>query len=77
MASLATIHPGDIVRVDKKGRLFEAHVTSRAPGMVLIKPIQKNVNYTSATSREIVRHWRLTKNIRKTGGVKATGQPDA
>lgn len=67
MASLTTIKPRDIVEVDKKGRRFHAEVRDKARGELTIRPLQKGISYTTATSREIVKHWRLTKNVRKIG----------
>jgi hypothetical protein len=65
MASLATIKPRDIVEVDKRGRKFLAIVTEKRQGELTINPIAPNISYFNATSREIVKHWRLTKNGRQ------------
>jgi hypothetical protein len=32
-----------------------------------IRPLEPNITWTTATSREVVKHWRLTKNTRKIG----------
>lgn len=74
VASLATIKVEDIVEVDKKGYRFLATVRDKAGRELTIRPITKGVTYTTATSREITRHWRLTKNVRKIG---AQGGHDA
>lgn len=68
MASLATIHPGDIVEIDRKGRRFHAIVIEKSAGMLTrIRAIDPRINYTTATSREVIAHWRKTKNVRKVG----------
>ncbi len=54
---LASIRPGDIVRVDKKGRVFEAFVLEKHKGGLEIEPIQRGVSYTSASAREVICHW--------------------
>lgn len=68
MASLTTIKPGDIVEVDRKGRRFYALVKEKQPRLLSrIEPLDSRITYTTATSHEVVRHWRLTKNVRKSG----------
>jgi hypothetical protein len=54
---LASIRPDDIVRVDKKGRIFEAFVLAKNKGGREIDPIQRGVSYTTASAREVVCHW--------------------
>jgi hypothetical protein len=54
---LATVRPGDIVRVDKKGRVFEAFVLAKRDGVLEIEPIQRGISYTTASAREVVGHW--------------------
>ncbi len=54
---LASIRPGDIVRVDKKGRVFEAFVLEKHKVGLEIEPIGRGVSYTSASAREVVCHW--------------------
>lgn len=74
MASLATIKIEDIVEVDKKGYRFFAVVRDKTGRQLTIRPITKGVTYGTATSREVVRHWRLTKNVRK---ISASSGHDA
>ena len=54
---LATVKPGDIVRVDKKGRVFEAFVLAKRDGVLEIEPIQRGISYTTASAREVICHW--------------------
>lgn len=62
MASLTPIKVGDIVQVDHKGRRFHAIVLSKRPRLLSIKPLESGITYTTATGREVVAHWRRTKN---------------
>jgi len=55
--NLTGVKPGDIVRVDHKGRVFEAFVVRKARGELRIDPIQRGVTYTGATAREVIAHW--------------------
>lgn len=55
---LASVRPGDIVRVDKKGRVFLADVTGKDKGRLKIQPHSGNINYFEAGAREIICHWR-------------------
>jgi hypothetical protein len=54
---LATVRPGDIVRVDKKGRVFEAFVLAKSDGVLEIDPIPRGISYTTASAREVICHW--------------------
>lgn len=52
------IHRGDLVLVNKKGRLFHAKVQGLgAMGGLSVVPIERNVSYRQASAREIVDHW--------------------
>lgn len=55
--TLAGIKPGDIVRIDRKGRVFEAFVREKADGQLKIAPIVPQVTYTTASAREVIGHW--------------------
>ena len=55
--NLASVRPDDIVRVDKKGRVFEALVLGKRRGELEIEPLQRGISYTSAAAREVVCHW--------------------
>jgi hypothetical protein len=54
---LASVRPDDIVRVNKKGRVFEAFVRGRRDGGLEIEPIQRGITYTTASAREVICHW--------------------
>lgn len=54
---LASVRPDDIVRVNKKGRIFEALVLGRRRGTLEIEPIQRGISYTPASPREEICHW--------------------
>lgn len=52
------IASGDLVMVNRKGRIFYAKVTRlEQAGHVQIEPIDKRISYRSITAREIVEHW--------------------
>ena len=56
--NLANVRVDDIVRCDVKGRQFLAIVTEAAhDGALSIKPITRD-NHFTATSRQVVEHWR-------------------
>ena len=53
------IDPGDLVLVNKRGRLFHARVRSIDPnGTLRVDPLERNISYREATPREIADHWR-------------------
>ena len=54
------IDPGDLVLVNKRGRLFHARVRSidHSAGLLRVDPIERNISYREATAREIADHWR-------------------
>jgi hypothetical protein len=53
------IDPGDLVLVNKRGRLFHARVRSVTPtGVLHIDPIERNISYREASAREVADHWR-------------------
>jgi hypothetical protein len=62
----APIETGDIVEVDKKGRRFMALVIGvETGGDVRIEPVCRGVSWRSATSRELVRHWKKAARRRR------------
>ena len=58
---LGAIRPEDIVRVDKRGRMFLAFVVAKRSGALEIEPIQHGISYTTATAREVTGHWAQRK----------------
>jgi len=73
----STIKVGDIVQVDKKGRKFYAcrrvptDAESLRRGEIAIKPLDNRMSYFTATGREIVGHWKATKETARRIGVRA------
>jgi hypothetical protein len=53
----AAIRTGDIVRLNKRGHEFEAFVTDRNGGELVIEPIRCGISYRTARAREITAHW--------------------
>ena len=54
---LASVRADDIVRVSRKGRVFEAFVLAKSKGQLDIEPIQRGITYTTASAREVICHW--------------------
>jgi hypothetical protein len=53
------IEPGDLVLVNKRGRLFHARVRTVEPsGVLRLDPIERHVSYREASAREVADHWR-------------------
>lgn len=52
------IAPGDLVLVNKRGRLFHARVlgTGSAGGLSL-EPLDRRITWRQATAREVIDHW--------------------
>lgn len=73
MASLQSVHPGDIVEIDKRGRRFYALVRTKAPGTLNILPLDKRFTYYTAAANEVVGIWRADKATR----VRVTSGHDA
>ena len=59
--NLQPIEVGSIVLIDKRGARFHAHVLERRPGELRIRPIERNITWRAATAREVVAHWRKSK----------------
>lgn len=55
--SLASVKPGDIVQVNKRGRKFHAIVLERTARELRVQPIDSRINYYTATAREVVGVW--------------------
>ncbi len=53
-----SIQPGDLVMVNKRGRLYYARVLgSGAMGGLSVKPLDRRVSWRQATARKVVDHW--------------------
>jgi len=48
------IAPGDVVRVNRLGRVFLAEVTGTVPGGLQIVPADKRISYRQCRSREVL-----------------------
>jgi hypothetical protein len=69
---LRSVHPGDVVLVNHKGRVFYARVVGHErAGVLRVEPLERNVTYRSVKAREVVDHW-----IRVTG-ARDERPPDA
>jgi hypothetical protein len=52
------IQPGDLVLVNRRGRLFYAKVRGLGPtGGLNLDPLDKRIGWHSAAARELVDHW--------------------
>ncbi|MGZ4270664.1 MAG: hypothetical protein ACXVFK_15695 [Solirubrobacteraceae bacterium] len=51
------IAAGDVVRVNRLGRVFLAEVTGTIPGGLQIVPADKRVSYRQCRAREVLDHW--------------------
>ena len=54
---LAGVRSGDIVQVDRLGRVFHAVVTGTVPGGLQLAPLDRRVTYRTCRSREVIGHW--------------------
>lgn len=53
------IEPGDLVLVNKRGRVFHARVRAvDQAGNLRLEPLERNISYREASAREIADHWR-------------------
>jgi hypothetical protein len=52
------IHPGDRVRVNKRGRVYDARVLGAGPtGGLIVEPLDRRISWRQATAREVIAHW--------------------
>lgn len=65
MASLNTIHPGDIVEVERNGRTAHCLVQAKGNGELEVRAITPGFTWRTVTSRQVIGHWKKTKNGRK------------
>lgn len=77
--TLSGVRPGDIVEVDIKGRRFHAIVTQVLPigaelagGRLVIAPIDRRITYTRARSREVIGHWRKSRQAPRRARTQET-----
>lgn len=67
--NIGSVKPGDIIRVNKKGRVYLAEVVGRIEekgkrARLEVDPITKGVNYREAQATEVVCHWRKAGRAR-------------
>jgi hypothetical protein len=62
MSGFDEIHPQDVVRVSRRGRVFHALVRGRVPGGYQVEPLERGVPAGRVKAEEIVFHWRATGN---------------
>jgi len=67
---LAHVHPGDLVEVNKGGRLMYGQVVEIHNGVVQFEPLCRGISYRHASAREIIGHWRRMGRR----GASATGE---
>jgi hypothetical protein len=72
---LASIHPGDLIEVDKRGRRMFGKVVEIEDALVRFEPLCPGVSYRHASSREIIGHWKKTG--RRTSGRSSDQAPTA
>jgi hypothetical protein len=63
---LRSVHPGDVVLANHKGRVFYARVVGHErAGVLRVEPLERNVTYRSVKAREVVDHWTHTASGRE------------
>ncbi len=70
------IHPGDLVQVDMRGRLFHALVTDTTPDGLALRPIERGINHYSCRARQVVVHW-ARRGRPRSDGDEAQAAPHA
>jgi hypothetical protein len=69
------VHPGDIVLVTKRGRIFHATVRGVAAGGGFeVAPIERGISYRHVKAEDITDHWARSGARRE--GRPPTGQMD-
>lgn len=63
--NLTSIREHDIVEVDIKGRRFFAQVGPRDQTGVAIKPITAGITWRHATARQVIGHYRRSKQSQR------------
>jgi hypothetical protein len=49
---LSAIQVGDVVLVDKRGARFHAHVAAKQRGELRLRPIERNISYSTDRPRD-------------------------
>jgi hypothetical protein len=56
------IKPGDIVLVNKRGRIFHAKIRGLAAGGGFdVSPVERGISYLTCKPAEITEHWSLAR----------------
>lgn len=61
--TLGAVKPGDIVRIDKRGRIFLAEVNERISETgkrtrLVVTPITSGITFREASASEVIGHWK-------------------
>lgn len=61
--TLGSVKPGDIVRVDKRGRIFLAEVNERVAETgkrtrLVVTPITSGITFREVSAAEVIGHWK-------------------
>ena len=69
--TLGSVHVGDVVLADRKGRRFFALVTGKSQGALDVDPIDRRITYRHVKAREVVEisHKRRQRNGRPIEGT--------
>lgn len=59
--NLTSIRVDDIVECEVKGRRFYALVREKTRGQLIVFPITANITYRRVTSKQVVAHFRRSK----------------
>jgi hypothetical protein len=61
---MRSIRPGDLVKVDKRGRVFYARVLAPVDGGLSLEPLDRRISWRQASAREVVDHWTHARPVR-------------
>ena len=62
---LRSVHPGDVVLANHKGRVFYARVVGpERAGVLRVEPLERHVTDRSVRAREVVDHWTHASSTR-------------
>ena len=62
---LQTIHPDDVVEIDRRGFKFLARVKTIDNGVLRVQPVDNRVTYFHASARQVVGIWHANKATRR------------
>jgi hypothetical protein len=67
--TLSSVKVGDLVEVDKRGRVFTARVRATGGEELEIRPLDARVSYFTATAREVTGVWHANAATRRRMGL--------